>query len=59
MEKKNQHTTSNVPQKSNQKNTKGTAVNTDTNIGATNKVKPRSGSSLANEGTNVSYDEER
>ncbi len=47
---------SKAPQKSSEKSK---APNIDTRSGATDKSKARSGRGTSNEGTNVSYDEER
>lgn len=59
MKKKNEKTTVRENDKSSA-NIKHKGVGTVENkAGATDKVKPRSGKGLANEGTNVSYDEQR
>jgi hypothetical protein len=56
MKKKNENTTDNNTRKNLQKN-KPVVINT--NEGAAGKVKARAGRGTSNEGTNVSYDEER
>ena len=45
--------------KSNTKKDKDSVTLVNDDLGATEKVKPRTGRGLANEGTVVSYDEER